>query len=59
MFIFSAMFSVRSLVVLLVVSLGLNFVSAAPVDFPVDADLEKRATCTPAQLQALNNAVNS
>ena len=53
------MFSVRSLVVLLVVSLGLTFVSAAPVDSPVDADLEKRATCTPAQLQALNNAVNS
>jgi len=53
------MFSVRSIVVLLVVSLGLTFVSAAPVDSPVDADLEKRATCTPVQLQALNNAVNS
>jgi len=57
------MFSLRSLIILLVVSLGLTFVMAAPVDSPdeleVDAELEKRIPqlCTPQQRATLNQAL--
>jgi len=57
------MFSLRSLIIILVVSLGLNFVTAAPVDSPVeveaDADLEKRLPplCTPQQKAAIDQAI--
>ena len=57
------MFSLRSLIIILIVSLGLTVVTAAPVDSPdeveVDADLEKRIPqlCSPQQRATLNQAL--
>ena len=57
------MFSLRSLIIILVVSLGLNFVKAAPVDSldgtEVDAEFEKRIPqlCSPQQRATLNQAL--
>ena len=56
------MYSIHSLTVLLVVYLGLTFVTAAPVNSPLEAEanLKKRVPlCTDEQYQALQNSVTS